>query len=329
MKSLCLAAAAALAALLLAAPAPAAELELVKTLQGKGKAGNLDHLAVDVKGERLFLANKANDTLDVFDLKSGKVITQKPGQTAIQGVAYAPESNLIFVGLGSNGLCNVIDGADYKIKETIKFKDDADNVRYNPRTNLVYVAHAENSLGVIDAKSFVLKADIKLGTTAEGFVMEAKRPRLYLVTPKPSQLLVIDTEKNKVTNTYPITKAGGGHPIALDEENHRVYVGCRDKPMVVILDTETGKEVGGAEIPGGIDDLHIDLKRKQLYASCGEGFLVVLKIADGDKLETAEKVKTVKDARTCVFEPETSRIYLGVPRQEGKEGPEVRIYQVK
>src|SRR5262249_53048102 len=158
MKSLCLAAAAALAALLLAAPAPAAELELVKTLQGKGKAGNLDHLAVDVKGERLFLANKANDTLDVFNLKTGELVTQKAGQTAIQGVAYAPESNLIFVGLGSNGLCNVIDGADYKIKKTVKFKDDADNVRYNPKTNLVYVAHAENALGVIDGKSFVLKA---------------------------------------------------------------------------------------------------------------------------------------------------------------------------
>jgi DNA-binding beta-propeller fold protein YncE len=329
MKSLCLAAAAALAALSLAAPAPAADPELIKTLDGKGKAGNLDHLAVDVKGERLFLANKANDTLDVFDLKGSKLVTQKSGQTAIQGVAYAPESNLIFVGLGSNGLCNVIDGNDYKIKKTIKFKDDADNVRYNPKTNLVYVAHAENELGVIDGKTFALKKNIPLGATAEGFVIEAKRPRLYLVTPKPSQLLVIDTEKNEVTNTYPIKKAAGGHPIALDEENHRVYVGCRDKPTVVILDTETGKEVGDAEIPAGIDDLHIDLKRRQLYASCAEGFLVVLKIAEGDKLETVAKVKTAKDARTCVFEPETSRIYLGVPRQEGKEGPEIRIYQVK
>jgi DNA-binding beta-propeller fold protein YncE len=326
MKSLCLAA---IVVLALAAPASAADLELVKTLEGKGKAGNLDHLAIDVKGERLFLANKANDTLDVFDLKGSKLVTQKPGQTAIQGVAYAPESNLIFVGLGSNGLCNVIDGADYKIKKTIKFKDDADNVRYNPKTNLVYVAHAENELGVIDGKSFVLKTNIKLGATAEGFVMETKRPRLYLVTPKPSQLLVIDTEKNTVTNTYPIQKAGGGHPIALDEEHHRVYIGCRDKPKVVIVDTETGKEVGDADIPGGIDDLHIDLKRNRLYASCAEGFLVVLKIADGDKLETVEKLPTAKDARTCVFEPETSRLYLAVPRQEGKEGPEIRIYQVK
>ena len=327
MKHICWASP--LVALVLALVAPAAELEVVQTIQLKGKAGNLDHLALDAKRERLFLANKANNTLDVIDLKSGKLLEQKPNQTAIQGLAYAADLDRVFVGLGSNGLCNVIDGADYKIKETIKFKDDADNVRYNPKTGMVYVAHAEKALGVINAKTFAQKADIKLPATAEGFVMETGRPRMYLVTPSPSQVVLIDTDKNEVVKSYPVKMASGGHPIALDEANHRIYIGCRDKPMIVIMDTETGKEVGGAEIPGGIDDLHIDLKRKQLYASCGEGFLVVLKIADGDKLETAEKVKTVKDARTCVFEPETSRIYLGVPRQEGKEGPEVRIYQVK
>ena len=55
----------------------------------KGKAGNLDHLALDAKGQRLFLANKANNTLDIIDLKAGQVLKQIPGQNAVQGVAYA------------------------------------------------------------------------------------------------------------------------------------------------------------------------------------------------------------------------------------------------
>jgi DNA-binding beta-propeller fold protein YncE len=149
------------------------------------------------------------------------------------------------------------------------------------------------------------------------------------VTPSPSQLVVIDTDKNTVLKTYPIKKAEGGHPIALDEANHRVYVGCRKEPMVVVLDTETGKEVGGVSIPGGIDDLFLDAKRKKLYAACGEGYLVVLKQADADKVEVVEKIATVKDARTCLYVPETGRLYLAVPRQEGKDGPEIRIYQAK
>ncbi len=329
MKPLFSAAAAVLAGLVLALAAPAADLELVQTIPLKGKPGGLDHLAIDTEGQRLFVANKANNTLDIVDLKAGKLLEQKPNQTAIQGIAYAPDLNRIYVGLGSNGLCNVFDGKTYKILKTIKFKDDADNVRYNPNTHLVYVAHAEKALGVIDAKGLNLKTDIKLPAAAESFQMEQGRPRLYLVTPSPSQLVVIDTEKNAVINTYPIKKAANGHPVALDEAKHRVYVGCRKEPMIVVMDTETGQEIGGVPIPDGVDDLYLDAQRKRLYASCGDGFLVVLKQTDAGQLEVLEKIPTAKGAKTCLFAPQASRLYLAVPRQEGKDGPEVRVYQVK
>jgi DNA-binding beta-propeller fold protein YncE len=329
MKPFSFATISALAVLLLSTAVPAAELELIQTIPLKGKPGGLDHLAIDVKGERLFVANKVNNTLDIVDLKAGKLVEQKPNQTAIQGIAYAPDLDRIYVGLGSNGLCNVFDGKTYKVLKTIKFKDDADNVRYNPNTHLVYVAHAEKALGVIDARTFALRADIKLPGAAEAFQMETKRPRIYLNTPSPSAVVVIDTDKNEVTNTYPVTKAGGGHPLVLDEVNHRVYVGCRKEPMIVVLDTETGKEVTAIPIPGNVDDLFLDAARKRLYASCGEGFLVVLKQVDADHLETLEKMPTASGAKTCLFVADTGRLYLAVPRQEGKDGPEIRVYQAK
>src|SRR5947209_8294025 len=129
-----------LAGFLLAGPAPAASLELVQTIQLKGKAGKLDHLALDAKRDRLFLANTSNGTLDVIDLKAGKLLKQVVGQPGIQGVAYAPDIDRVFVGLGTGGLCNVFDGADYKPLKTIKFFDDADNVRYDPARRLTFVA---------------------------------------------------------------------------------------------------------------------------------------------------------------------------------------------
>src|ERR1700722_12913077 len=120
MKSLLLAAA---AALVLSAAAPAGELELVQTINLKGKPGQLDHVAIDAKRDRLFLANKANNTLDIIDLKSGMLVKQKTSQTGIQGIAYAPDLDKVFVGLGS-GLFNVFDGDSYKIVKTLRFKDD-------------------------------------------------------------------------------------------------------------------------------------------------------------------------------------------------------------
>jgi len=317
------------AALGLAALAPAAELELIQTIPLKGKAGGLDHLALDTKRDRLLVANKTNNTLDVIDLKAGTLLKQVPNQTGVQGIAFAADVDRVFVGLGTNGLCNVFDADSYKAVKTIKFADDCDNVRYNPKTQLVYVAHAEQSLGVISAKTNALKADIKLPAAAEAFVLESGRSVAYVAAPSPCQVIVIDTAKNEVKASYPVKAAGAAHPIALDEAAHRVFVGCRKEPKVVIMDTESGKEVGEAEIPGDVDDLFHDGGRKRLYASCGEGFLAVLKVTDADHIEMAEKIPTTKGAKTCFYVPETGKLFLAVPRQEGKDGPEIRVYQAK
>jgi DNA-binding beta-propeller fold protein YncE len=308
--------------------AGAAELELVQTIPLKGKAGGLDHLALDAKRDRLLVANKANNTLDVVDLKAGSLLSQVGNQTGVQGIAYAADVDRIYIGLG-NGLCNVLDGESYKAVKTIKFTDDCDNVRYNPKTQLVYVAHSEKSLGVVSAKTNALKADIKLPASAESFALEEKRPRIYLANPSPCQIVVIDTEKNEVATTYPVKSASEAHPVSLDETNHRIYVGCRKEPKVVVLDTETGKELGDVSIPEGVDDLFLDAGRKRLYASCGEGFIAVLKVVDADHVEFVEKIPTVKGAKTCLYVADRGKLYLAVPRQEGKEGPEIHVYQVK
>src|SRR5262249_21831665 len=174
------------------------------------------------------------------------------------GIAYAPDLDRVIVGLGTGGFCNFFDGQDYKLLNTVKFADDSDNVRYDPRTHLVYVAHAEKALGVIDAKSMELKTDIPLPGAAEAFQIEKNRPRLYVNIPSPSEVVTIDTDKNAVLERHKIEMAGGQHPLALDEANHRIYLGCRKKPMIVIVDTETGKETGGVDIPAEVDDLFLD-----------------------------------------------------------------------
>jgi len=311
------------------AAADSPSLERIQTILLNGKPGKLDHLIVDGKSERLFQANKVNNTLDVVDVKAGKLVKQITGQAGIQGMAYAADLERLYAGLGTGGFCNIFDGKSYKLLKTIKFTDDADNVRYDPRTHLVYVAHAEKGLGVIHGKSLELKADINLPGSAESFQLETARPRLYLNTPSPSQVVVIDTDKNEVVKTYPLKMAAANFPLALDETSHRLFIGCRKKPMVVVMDSETGTEIAGVEIPADTDDLFYDAKRKRIYVSCGEGYLVVIRQIDADHYELLEKVPTVKDARTSYFEPETGRLYLSAPRQQGKNGPEIWVYQAR
>jgi DNA-binding beta-propeller fold protein YncE len=319
------------AALPFAGPLAAAEpatLELVQTIPLKGGAGRFDHLALDAKGDRLFIANLSGDSLDVVDLKAGKLVKQIPDQHKIQGVAYVPDLNRIFVGNGKDGVCNAFDGKTYEKVGSVKL-DDADNVRYDPRTNQVYVAHADKALSAIDPKTLEVKATIKLPGDPEAFQIDPTQPRLYVNIPKPCQVAVVDTEKNEVVARRPLTLAEANYPLALDAKGGRLFAGCRKKPMVVMLDAKTGKEVANVEIPGDIDDLFYDAKRDRLYASCGVGTLAVLQKKGGDRYEVVERIATGKLARTCLFDQESGRLYVPVPRQEGKDGPELQVYQAR
>lgn len=302
-------------------------LTKVGTIPLKGRPGNLDYVNLDTKRDRLLVANKANGTLDIVDLKAGKLLMQIPGQDGVQGIAYAADQDRVYVGLGEGGFVNVFTAEDFKLVKTLKFKDDADAVRYNQATQRLYVAHADKALGVIDTKALSVKADVKLPGGAEAFQLETGRPRLYLNVPSSNLVIVIDTEKNTVVQQFPLTQGAGNYAMALDEPNHRLFVSCRKKPVLVVLDTETGKELAAVPIPTGTDDLWFDAKRKLLYTSCGEGFLAVIRQQDADRYEAAARIPTTKGAKNCYFDAATGRLFLSVPRQGGKPGPEIEIYQ--
>jgi DNA-binding beta-propeller fold protein YncE len=303
-----------------------ATLALRQTIPLKGAAGRLDHLAIDSKHGRLFVANLSNNSLDIVDLKAGKLIKQILDQKKIQGIAYAPDLDRIYVGNGVGGECNVFDGKDYKLLKSIKLPG-ADNVRYLASRRLVYVEHAEKALSAIDADTYEVKATMELPGRPEGFQLETKRPRLYMNTVDPTRLVVVDTKKNEARHRYPLKLADRAYPMALDEAHRRIFLGCRVKPSIVVVDSETGKEVTSISIPEDIDDLFYDAKNKRLYASCGVGSLAVIRQKDVDHYETLETIATVKLARTCFFDPVGERLYLIVPRQEGEEGPTIRVYE--
>lgn len=303
-------------------------LELVQTIPLKGAAGRLDHLALDAKGERLFIANLSNNSFDIVDLKAGKLVKQIPNQQKIQGVAYVPELDRIFVGNGNDGVCNVFAGKDYQLVQSIKL-DEADNVRYDKRSKQIYVTHAEAAISVIDPETLKVTGTIKLPGPPEAFQFDPAQPRLFVNITKPSLVAVVDTEKKKVIKKFPLKLADANYPLAFDAAHGQVFVGCRRKPTVVVLDGMTGKEIAGIEIPGDTDDLFYDAKRDRLYAACGAGFLAVLQKKTPDKYEVTEKIATGRLARTCLFDHESERLYLPVPRQPGKDNPELRIFQAK
>jgi hypothetical protein len=69
---------------------------------------------------------------------------------------------------------------------------------------------------------------------------------------------VLDRQEMKVVATWPVTDAAANYPMALDEDGHRLFVGCRRPAKVLIYDTSSGKVIGSMNIVGDTDDLLYD-----------------------------------------------------------------------
>src|SRR6266446_7926100 len=77
-----------------------ATLRLVQTIPMPNVKGRIDHMDVDVKGMRLFVAGLENGSLEVIDLGAGKWAKSVAGFKKTQGVAYVPSLNKVFVASG-------------------------------------------------------------------------------------------------------------------------------------------------------------------------------------------------------------------------------------
>jgi DNA-binding beta-propeller fold protein YncE len=324
------------AAILVAANAVAADdpppLDRVQTIALKGPVGGLDHLALDPSRGRLFVANTSNNSLDVVDLKTGSLLRQVPGQGHIRGVAYSPDTDRVFVGNGSGGVLNVLSGEGYGLLKGVHLGIDADNVRYDPRTGRAYVVHADTELSVIDGKDYSAGRPIPLPKSLGAFQLEASRPRMYVSAKGAGAVVVIDTDKDEVIDRFPVAPAGLPAALAIDERNHRLLIGCRRDPSLVVMDSDTGKVLARVPIPGDVDDVSFDIKRGRVYASCGEGKIAVIRQADPDHYEPLGTVPTVKGARTSVLDAGNGLLYLAVPRHPERpeqENPEVWVHRAR
>jgi DNA-binding beta-propeller fold protein YncE len=287
---------------------------------------------MDARRGRLLVANTVNGTLDVADLKAGKLVAQVPGQGKIRGVAYAPDIDRVFVGNGAGGVCNILDGADYRLVKGFALGDDADNVRYNPKTRRAYAVHADEELAVIDVDGLALRSPIPLPKSLGAFQLESGRPRMYVNAKAEGRVVVIDTDRDTVIGRFSVEPAGVNAALAIDEPNRRLFVGCRRDPSLVVMDSDDGRVVSRVPLPGDVDDLYFDAGRRRIYVSCGEGAIAVIRQVEADRYESLATVATVPGARTSLFDPESGRLFLAVPRRAdrpGQENPEVWVYRAK
>jgi DNA-binding beta-propeller fold protein YncE len=150
--------------------------------------------------------------------------------------------------------------------------------------------------------------------------------RIFVNVPTTNAIVVVDSRKRMVSTTWPIINTQNNFPMALDEVNHRLFVGTRDPPKLMVFDTDSGKVISSLNIAKDPDDIFYDAAKKRIYVSCGEGFINIFQQQDANHYNPIASIATAPGARTSLFVPELNRFYLAVPHL-GNQESEILVYQ--
>jgi len=302
-------------------------LRLIQSIPLSGVEGRIDHMTADQEGQRLFVAGLANGSVEVIDLRSATRVQSLHGFREPQGVAFVPRPSRLFVANGGDGTCDVLDGNTLQRIRTLHFSEDADNVRYDEASRRIYVGVGEGALRVLDSGTGDSLGDMPLRAHPESFQVETLGPRVFVNLPDAGEVAVMDRTKGGVIGTWSIDGFTANYPMELDEPGHRLFVGCRRPAAVLVFDVRSGRRLATVSIDGDNDDLFYDASTRQLFASCGSGFIDVLRAGMSGRFTRVAKIATARGARTALYIPKVRRLYLAVPHR-GSQRAEIRVYDV-
>ena len=143
--------------------------------------------------------------------------------------------------------------------------------------------------------------------------------------PDAKQIAVVDRAAGKVVETWAVEAVRANFPMALDEKQHRLFIGCRQPARLLAFDTQSGQRIAETPMSGDVDDLFFDAATNRLLASCGEGFIDLFRFTAPAELVRTHRLSSAAGARTAFFNATLSTFYLAVPHRAA-QGAELRLY---
>jgi YVTN family beta-propeller protein len=279
--------------------------------------GRIDHMAVDLKRQRLFVAELGNDSLGVIDLANRKLIRTIAGLKEPQGVGYEPSTDTLYVANAGDGSVRLFEGSDYNAAGRIELGSDADNIRIDAVAKRVFIGYGNGALAIIDPATHSKVGDVPLTAHPESFQIDPDTNQIFVNVPDARGIAVVDRVSQKQIGKWPLTDRGANFPMALDHLRRQVLVIFRDPAELGVFAMKDGKPIATTETCDDADDVFIDAERARAYVSCGAGFLDVLEAKDATYRRIG-RIPTVSGARTSLFVPEMDRLLVAVRASSGE-----------
>lgn len=274
-----------------------------------GGEGGWDYATLNDAGGLLFLTRSTHTI--VVDTKAGKTVADFGPSRRSHGVALVPEVGRGFITDGEAGTVIIFDLKTYAVLGAVAAADDADGIIYDPSCKRLFIACGDAGALVpldpaVDPKSGKADAPIALDGKPEFLAADGKG-KIYVNLEDKNLVVAVDCEKKEVSARWPTAPGTGPTGLAIDAEAGHLFVGCKNKKMIV-LSTKDGSVL--ADLPIGNGNDATAFHAGFAFASCRDGTLTVIQETSPAKFEVVQTLKTAPGARTMAVDHQTGTIYL-------------------
>lgn len=308
----------------LPAPAQPPLLRLEREIALPGVHGRIDHLSVDLAGQRVFISALGNGSIEVVDLKRGTRIGEIRGLSEPQGVLYVPANGDVYVASGGDGTVRSFSGTTLQPRNSITLGDDADNLRLDTPHNRILAGFGDGAIAVMDL-NLAHHDDYRLPAHPESFQLAPGGQALYVNLPDHHSIGTIQLANHEVDAEWSHPGPAANFPMALDPDHSQIFIACRRPAQLLALDAKTGHVTAQIPTVGDADDLFYDVNRHLLYVIGGEGFIDVVRAQPGGPLVRVARIKTAPGARTGLYIPYWKTLVVVAP-QRGNDQARLLVF---
>jgi len=279
---------------------------LLKTVPVSGDGG-WDYVTVDSAARRVYVSH-GNEVV-VLDADSCEVKGKIANLKGVHGIAVAPDLGRGFISNGQGNNVTIFELNTLKTIGSVDTGKNPDAIIFDAATKRVFAFNGRsNSVTVIEAKDGKVAGTVELDGKPESAAADGAGS-VYVNLEDKNALVKIDSRKLMVLEQWPIAPGQTPVSLSMDTKNHRLFIGCRNK-LVVVMNADTGKVIDKQPIGERVDASDFDAETKLVFCSNGEGTVTILHQNGPDKYEVAETLKTQVGSKTMALDPMSHKLFI-------------------
>jgi YVTN family beta-propeller protein len=164
-------------------------------------------------------------------------------------------------------------------------------------------------LSVIDPVENKVIATVGVGGKPETAVSD-DAGKIYVNVEDKNEIVVVNAKTFVVENHWTLAPGDAPTGLAIDKKTKRLFAGCSDNKLLIVMDAVDGKIIDKITIGEGCDGVVFDVIHSNIFTSNGEGTMTVIHEQSANSFKVVETVVTKRTARTLAMDEQKQFVYL-------------------